>query len=160
MGAKPGDHIVDREPSRFGVGEHARDEGAPPAVVVAWRVGLRRCGADERSDAAPRLDDAGALELRIHARDRVGVHTQVDGELAYGRQLVARAQAAGGDRRPQPAFELGIDRRRVASVNGEDGHLIDYTSSLIQVTEKTPRRPHAQLVLGRPGEAQNQAAPH
>ena len=109
------------EPGRVGVGEHARDEGAQPAVVLARRVGLRRRGADERPDAAPRLDDAGALELRVDAGDGVGVDLQLDGELADGRQLVARAQAAGGNRRAQPPFELRVDRRRVPGIDGDDG---------------------------------------
>ena len=39
--SKRGDHIVDGEPRRVGVGEHARDERAQPALVLARRVGLR-----------------------------------------------------------------------------------------------------------------------
>ena len=106
------DHVVDGEAGGVGVGQHARDEGAQPAFVLARRVGLRRRGADERADAAPRLDDAGALELGVDARDGVGVDAQLDGQLADGRQLVARPQPAGGDRRAQPAFELRVNRRR------------------------------------------------
>ncbi len=113
------------KPGRVGVGEHARDEGAQPAFVLARRVRLRRRGADERPDAAPRFDDAGALELGVDARDGVGVDLQVDGELADGRQLVARLQPAGGDRRAQPALELRVDRRRVAGVDGDDARPLE-----------------------------------
>ena len=57
---------------------------------------------------------------------------QIDRELADGRQLIAGTQAAGGDRRAQPALELGVDRRGVARVDGDDVHLNYCTSSLIQ----------------------------
>ena len=69
-----------------------------------------------------------ALELRVDPRHGVGVDAQVDRELADGRQLIAGLQPAGGDRRPQPAFELRVDRRRVAWVDGDDGHLISCIS--------------------------------
>ena len=59
-------------------------------------------GADERPDAAPGLDDAGALELRVDPRHGVGVDAEIDGELADGRQLVARA-AAGRWQSPRAA---------------------------------------------------------
>ena len=87
------------------------------------RGGCACCGVarDERADAAPRLDHAGALELGVDARDGVGVDAEVDGELADGRQLVAGLQAAGGDRRAQPAFELRVDRRAVLRVDGNEG---------------------------------------
>ena len=117
------DHVLDREAGRVRVGQHAGDEGAQPAIVLARRVGLCRRGADERADAAARLDDAGALELRVDARDGVGVDPQLHRQLADGRQLVARLQPARGDGRAQAAFELRVNRRRVPGVNGDDAHL-------------------------------------
>ena len=66
---------------------------------------------------------AGAFEFGVDARDGVGVDAQIDGELADGRQLVARAAAAGGDRRAQAALELRVDRRRVVRVDGDDAPL-------------------------------------
>ena len=109
------------------------DERAQPAFALAWRMGLARGGADERADAAPGLDDAGALELGVDPGDGVGVDPQVDGQLADGRQLVARPQPAGGDGGTQPAFELGIDRRGVVRVDGHEVHGADCTWSLLQV---------------------------
>jgi hypothetical protein len=90
--------------------------------VLARRAGPLWRRGDERSDAAPGLEDPGPFQLGIHPRDRVGVHFQFDGELADGRQLVARLQPAGRDGRPQPAFELRVDRRLVADVDGDHTH--------------------------------------
>ena len=131
MFAKRGNHLVDGETGRVGIGEHARDEGAQPTLVLARRVRLRRRRADERSDAALRFDDPGTLEFCIDARDRVGVDTEINRELADGWQLVARTQAAGRDCRAQPAFELGVNWRRVARVERDDAHVIGYTSVLV-----------------------------
>ena len=83
------DEIVDGEAGRVGIGEHARHEGAQPAVVLARRVRLRGGGADERPDAAAGFDDAGALELGVDPGDRVGVDAEVDRELPDRRQLIA-----------------------------------------------------------------------
>ena len=127
--------VIDRETGRVGVGENARGEGAQPAVVLARGVGLCGRGPNERSNAAPGLDDAGALELGIDTGDSVGVDAKVDGQLADGRPLVARAQAASGDGRAQPAFELRVDGCRVAGVDGDDAHLSAYASALVQVRQ-------------------------
>jgi hypothetical protein len=132
MLAKRSDHIVNGKTHGFRIGEHARDEGTQPTLVLARRVRLRRRRADERSDAALRFDDPGTLEFCIDARDRVGVDTEINRELADGWQLVARTQAASGDCRAQPAFELGVNWRRVARVEGNDAHVIGYTSALLQ----------------------------
>ena len=154
--AQLGEHIVDGEARRVGVGEHARDERAQPAVVLARRVGLRRRGADERADAALGLDHAGAFELRVDPGDGVGVDLEVDGQLADGRQLVAGPQAAGGDRRAQPAFELRVDRRadRVGSMETMFIVLVYYDDSvLVQLVSSAagaPRgRPAAKFVAPR-----------
>ena len=85
------------------------------------RFGSAR-GPDERPDAAPRFDDAAALELGVDAGDGVRVDPQLDRELADGRQLVARAEPAGGNRRAQSALELRVNGRRVAGINGNDTH--------------------------------------
>ena len=127
------------KPGGVGVRQHARDEGAQPAVVLARRVRLRRRGADERADAAARLDHPGPLELGIDPGHGVGVDAQIDRELTHGRQLIARPQPAGGDRRAQPAFELRVNRRRVARVDGDDAHLSAYTSSLGPTCQARPR---------------------
>ena len=81
-------------PARVGVGKHAGDERAQPAIVLARRMRLRRGRADERSDASPRLEHAGAFELGVHARHGIGVDFQFDGELADGRELIAGPQPA------------------------------------------------------------------
>ena len=127
-----GDEILERESGGVGVGQHARDERAQPAVALARRVRLSGRRADERADAAPGLDDAGALELAVDARHGVGVDPQLDRELAHRRQLIAGAQSARGDGRAQPALELRVDRRRIARVDGDDVHVDYYTSVLVQ----------------------------
>ncbi len=82
-------------------------------------AGRRR---DKRADAAARFDHAAALELGVDAGHRIGVDPQLDGELPHGRKLVARPQPARRNRRAQAAFELRVDRRGVASVDGDDAH--------------------------------------
>jgi hypothetical protein len=63
MCLKSCEHIIDGETRRVGIRQDASDECAEPAFVLLRRVRLRRRGADERSHAAARLDDAGAFEL-------------------------------------------------------------------------------------------------
>ena len=87
-------------PAAVGVGEHAGDERAQPALVLARRVRLRGRGGDERADAAPRLEDAGALELGVDARDGVGVDA-ADRRRAGGRSAADRRAAAGRWRSPR-----------------------------------------------------------
>src|SRR5262245_4481566 len=88
------------------------------------RPGTLRRGADERSDAAPRLEHAVALEMRVDAGDGVRVDAQVDGKLADGGELIAGAQASGRDGRPQTALDLCVDWRRIARVDGNDAHCL------------------------------------
>src|SRR5262245_59739045 len=45
------------------------------------------------------------------------------------------------DGRAKPAFELGVDRRRIARVDGNDSHLFDYTSALVQVSSRATQPP-------------------
>ena len=92
-------------------------------------------GADERTDAAPGLEHTGALEIRIHPRDGVRIHPQVDGQLAHGWQLITRLKTPRGDGRSQSPFELGPDGRRIAGIEGHHRHLLAYTSSLVQVRQ-------------------------
>ena len=110
-----GGDIVDAESGGGGVAEDAGHERAQLTAVMVRRVCLLRRGGDERADAAPRLDDAGALELGVDAGDGVGVDAEVDGELADGRQLIAGLEAAGGDGGAQAAVELRVDRRAVVA---------------------------------------------
>src|SRR6185295_1748206 len=136
MRAHLGGDIVDAESSGGRVSDHARDERAQLTAVMVRRLCLLRRGGDERADAAPGLDDAGTLELGIDARDGVGVDAEVDGELADGWELVADLEAAGGDRGAQAAVELGVDRRAVLRVDGNEGagrHVTYCTNSLEQV---------------------------
>ena len=113
MRAQRGEHIVDGESG-------ARSASASTRVTNARSCGgdgpARSCfgrrRGDERADAAPRLEDAGALELGVDARDGVGVDAELDRQLADGGQLIAGVQPAGGNGGAQAAIELGVDRRR------------------------------------------------
>ena len=76
-------------PAAAASAEDACGKGAQPLGVFGRRTGVLRGGEDEGPDAALRFDDAGAFELGVHARDRVGVDPEFDGELADGRELLA-----------------------------------------------------------------------
>src|ERR1700730_14042373 len=130
MFAERSDHFVDGESPAVGVCEDARDERAQLAGFLSGRSGFGSSHRDERPDAAPRLEHAGALELRVHARHGVGVHAQVDRVLADGRQLIARLQAARGDGRAQALLDLRVNRRGVTGIDGEDAPLNYYTTAL------------------------------
>ena len=115
-----------------GLGEDAGHKGAQTFFVLFGRPRLLGGRRDERPDAAPRLDRAGALEIGVDAGHGIGVDFQFDGELADGRQLIAGPQPARRHGRPQPAFELGVDGRLVPQVDGDDSHESTCTSTLIQ----------------------------
>src|SRR6185503_18531589 len=115
------DQLVAREACRRRVSEHSRHERAQPLRMLRCRSGADRRRVDERSDAAPRLEDAVALELGVDARDRVRVDLELDGQLPHRRQLISGAQAAGGNRRAQAAIELRVDWRAIPGVDGNDG---------------------------------------
>ena len=88
MRAQGADHVVERRSPAASASASTRvDKGAQAAIVLARR--MRLCGrrGDERPDAPLRLDDAGALEFGIYARDGIGVDRQIDGQLADGGQL-------------------------------------------------------------------------
>ena len=91
-----------REAGGGRVGQHARDERAQPPFVLAGGCACCGRGADERSDAAPRLDDAGALELGVDARDGVGVDAAAR-RPAGGRSAAGRRAAGGRWRSPRAA---------------------------------------------------------
>src|SRR5215471_3093224 len=114
--------LVERESRDGGVREHARDERLEAALVLGGRPRALRRRADERADAAPRFEHSVALEMRVDASDGVRVDAQLDGELADRRQLIAGPEAAGGDRGPQSALDLGVDWGRIAGVDGDDAH--------------------------------------
>ena len=118
MGAKCSDHIVDGETNRFGVGEHARDEGTQPTIVLTGWVSLCRRGADERPHSALGFDDAGTLEFRVDARDGVGVDAEVDRQLADGRELIADLKTAATEsiREALAPFARGQEVRLPASI--------------------------------------------
>lgn len=120
MSAKRGNYIADGEPRRVGISQHPRGEGTQPALLLPGRMRLRRCGVDERADSALGLDDPGAFELRVDARDRVGVDLEIHRKLADGRQLITLAKAASGNRRAQSALELRVDGRGVVCVDGDN----------------------------------------
>ena len=103
--------------------EQARDEGAQASIAFTGRMGTGGGPAHERAHPAARLDHAGALELRIHPGDRVGVHTQIDRELPHGGQLVAGLQPSRRHGCPERPLELRIDRRPVPAVDRDDGHV-------------------------------------
>ena len=139
MRAHLGGDIVDAESSGGRVGEHAGDERAQLTAVMVRRLSLLRRRNDERPDAAPRVDDTGALELGVDARDGVGVDAEVDGELADGRELIADMEAAGRDRGAKAAVELRVDRGAIPRVDGNQGggcRVIYCTSSLEQVNQE------------------------
>jgi hypothetical protein len=143
MGAKRSDHIVAGETSRSRIGEHARGEGTQPTIALPRGVGLRKRGADERADSALRFDDADPLELRVDACDGVGIDSEINRELADGRQLVTGAQAAGGDRGAQPTLELGIDRGGVALVEGAG---VQAPAASVSTSATAETRRHAEPV--------------
>jgi hypothetical protein len=53
MGAERAHHIVDCESGGIRIGKHTRRKRAQSAFVLARRMGLGRCCADEGTDAAP-----------------------------------------------------------------------------------------------------------
>jgi hypothetical protein len=139
MRAHLGGDIVDAESSGGRVGEHAGDERTQLTAVIVWRLSLLRRRGDEGPDAAPRVDDAGALELGVDASDSVGVDAEIDGELADGRELIAGLEAAGGDRGAEAAVELCVDWGAIPRVDGNQGagdHVTYCTSSLEQVNQE------------------------
>src|SRR5687767_13467544 len=108
--------VVERESGRVGVGEQARHERAKPPVVLAPGARLFGRRADERADAAPRLDDAGPFELGVDARDGVRVDPQFDGQLSDGRQLIAVGEASGRDGGAQRALQLRVNRGSIVTI--------------------------------------------
>ena len=132
MGVELGTQLVEREPRGIGLREHFGDEGAQPSFVLARRPRLGRSRRHERADTPTRLKHAGPLEVRVDARDGVGVDPQVHRQLSDRRQLVAGTQPSGGHGGPQAALELRVDGGSIAKVDGDDSHLIDYTNSLVQ----------------------------
>jgi hypothetical protein len=120
-----GDHIGDGEPSRVGVGEDTSDKRAKASSTFLRRAGFFRSGrADKRSDAAAGFEDARALEVDIDAGHGVGSDAKVDGQLPHGGKLVAGPQTPGRNGGPQPPFELRVNRRPVAWIDGDDTHVI------------------------------------
>src|SRR5438093_1558800 len=92
MRAQRAYHILSTEPMRIAIGEDARRERAKPARVFRRRSRFAPARPYERPDAPPGLEDACALELGVHARDGVGVHFELHGQLADRRELIARLQ--------------------------------------------------------------------
>ena len=92
IGAKRRHHFVDGEPGGVGFGEHAHDEAAQSAFLLAWRVCLGRCSCNEGANAALGFDDPCAFQLGVDARYSVGVDLEIDRELTNRGQLVAGPQ--------------------------------------------------------------------
>ena len=122
MRLKSREHIVDGEPGGISVSQHARHERPQAAFVLSRGMCLRRRGGNERSDAAPRHDDTGAFELRIHPCDRIRIDPESDRQLPDRRELVPGCEPSGSDGRPEPPLELRIDGRAVAGVDRDDVH--------------------------------------
>ena len=82
-----------------------------------WVGGHRRWREHERPDAALRGEHARPFQLGVHLGDGVGVHLEVHGELAHGRQAIAHGEPALRDRRTDAAIELRIDGSRIVRVD-------------------------------------------
>src|SRR5690348_16235581 len=101
MRAQSTDYFFGAEAGCRGVRQHARDERAQALVVFLRRPRFLGGRGHERSDAAPRLDRAAALEIRVDARDGIGVDLQLDRQLADSWELVAGLEPGCRHRRPE-----------------------------------------------------------
>ena len=104
-------------------------------MFTRW-TSLRWGGTDEGADPTPCFKYAGPLELRVDAGDGVRVDPEGHRELSDRGQLVARSDAFRGNRRPQAAFQLGVDGRAVPRVDTDDIHMTYCTSKLEQVKQE------------------------
>ena len=110
------------------LGDRDRAEAQQVADDVVHPVGVARL--DERSalGALVQADDAGDLEAAQRFAQGVAADAELQRELALGRQLVARAQRAGGDLGADAVADLlegaaGVDRleHRGEARRGRDG---------------------------------------
>ena len=85
MCAKRRQDVVTGEALSFGIGQQPRDERVQASVAFTSWPGLRPRGADERADPSPGFEHAGALELAVHARDRVRIDAEIACELPNRR---------------------------------------------------------------------------
>ena len=114
MRAERSDDIVDGESGSGRVGLDAYDERGQPALIVVWWMRLFGSRGHERADTAACFEDARPFELGVDARDGIGIHAQLNGELTDGRELFADLEASGGDGGAERAVELRVDGCRIA----------------------------------------------
>ena len=87
---------------------------------------------DERSGAVLQLEDSFVFQLPVRADHGIGVHDQVLGDLADGRELIALPQRACFHRVLHLLHELEVERNAGGLVEPEDHvccQLIHYTDN-------------------------------
>ena len=115
------------------LGDRDRAEAQHVAHHVVHAVRVARLDEGAALGALLQADDAGDLEAAQRFAQGVAADAELQRELALGRQLVARAQRAGGDLGADPLADLlegapGVDRledrrdaRRGRGALGRDG---------------------------------------
>jgi len=103
------------------------------SLAFATIGGFVRPRRDESPDAATRFDDAVTLQLGIDLRDCVRIDAQLDRQLPDGRQLVANAQFAGGNGKPNRPVKLVVNRRRMLGIDLEHLMFTHCTTTMEQV---------------------------
>jgi hypothetical protein len=68
----------------------------------------RRRFLNEGSGTVLQFKDSFVLQLPVRAHNRIGVHDQILGQLADGRELIALTESAGFDRVLHLLHELEI----------------------------------------------------
>ena len=81
--------------------------------------GSNRACFYKSSHTASCFDYACAFKLQIHLGDGIGVNTEIYGQLAHCGELITHDEPAGGDRKPDCALKLMIERRRVRGIDVE-----------------------------------------
>jgi hypothetical protein len=120
------DHIVGGKAARGRFVETSADDGRQFRIAAPGPLRRQRGFArDKRTHAAPGFQNARALEIDVHAGDRIGIDRQFDGELPDGRKLVSGPELSGRDCGADLLLELCMQWRRMARVDGEEaGHEI------------------------------------
>jgi hypothetical protein len=87
------------------------------AISLVGRSGGAR--PYKSSDTSSGFDYALAFELKIYLGNGIGVNAEVYGQLPHCGQLITHDEPAGGDRKPDCALKLMMQRRRVRGVDVE-----------------------------------------
>ena len=117
------DHFIERKAARVRLGNKMIGELAQASIAVAPAEGslggplMNKCSNASTRDQHPR-----PFQLGIDLGHRIGIDSQIDGELAHGGQLVPDAQLARGNRELNRPFKLVIKRRWVFGVEMEHLH--------------------------------------